>query len=132
MDGFGPEFNLAKPPKNYDERVARAKVQISKGLVVAGNNLHDVQGKTIRGGVAFAGIVDRGGKKVYDKLKDKPWAQKIGAKFQSITNRTMSQNNRAASMEESGPPNFTSNSSSDKIEEEKKQEQVIDANQVPK
>jgi hypothetical protein len=68
---------------------------------------------------------------VYDKLKDKPWAQKIGAKFQSITNRTISQNNRSASMDESGPPNFASNSSSEKIEEEKKQEGITEPNKTP-
>lgn len=131
MDGFGPEWNLPKPPKNFDERVARTKVQLKTGTVVAGKVLHEVQGKTVRGGVAFAGFVDRGGKKVYDKLKDKPWAQKIGAKFQSITNRTISQNNRSASMDESGPPNFASNSSSEKIEEEKKQEGIIEPNKTP-
>ena len=74
--------------------------------------MQDVQGKTIEKGIAFAGFVDRGGKKIYDKIKDKPWAQSIGSKLQSLTNRTISQNNRTASMDESGPPNFNSNSQS--------------------
>ena len=36
MDGFGPEWNVPKPPKNFDERVSRTKEQIQKGTVVAG------------------------------------------------------------------------------------------------
>ena len=43
MDGFGPEWNVPKPPKNFDERVARTKVQLKTGSVVAGKVLHEVR-----------------------------------------------------------------------------------------
>lgn len=103
-------FNVAQPPKDWNERLDMTKTTLKKTGVVVGTQA-TILTKKVGEGTVKAGIaIGNGAVNLKEKHKDKPWAQKLS----NALGKIKSSNNRRPSMSEEAPP-VSSESSTDNI-----------------
>ena len=94
MDGF--QFMVDAPPKNMKERKDRFVADTDKTLVSLDNAIEGI----LDASVNVSRKIDHKGREVMTKIKAKPWAQRVMAKFAKKDN-----NERRASMNEEAEDN---------------------------